>query len=135
MRRALLVLGLLALVAVLLTRGEVFAPTVSLETPVDAIGRATPLRVLAGDRGTGLAVVEVRLAPSQGSPAVVLVQDYPRTSWLGSGIRSALLSGTVDAVHCFIGLAISPATCPARSAERFFTGAISGRHGNMSFTG
>src|SRR5207253_697090 len=81
----LAVLVLAALVALFVTRAEPFAPSATLETPVDFVGRATPVRIVAHDRGSGLAHVELRLVPEGGPPVVVASQDYPRRSWLGSG--------------------------------------------------
>ena len=97
MRRFAVVLVLAALVALLLTRAEPLAPSVTLETPVDFVGRATPVRIVARDRGSGLAHVEVRLVPEGGQPVVVASEDYPRRSWLGSGVHEAVLAPTLDA--------------------------------------
>src|SRR2546428_14047933 len=90
MRRFAVVLVLATLVALLVTRAEPLAPSVTLETPVDFVGRATPLRIVARDRGSGLAHVEVRLVPEGGQPVVVASEDYPRRSWLGSGVPEAV---------------------------------------------
>jgi murein DD-endopeptidase MepM/ murein hydrolase activator NlpD len=95
----LLVAGVLAL---LLTRAEPFAPTVSLETPVDVVGRATPLRLVAHDRGTGLAHVEVRLVPAGGAPVVVATESFPAGGWLGGGVHEATLTPTVDAAAAHV---------------------------------
>src|SRR5437016_929818 len=98
MRRLLAIILLFGGAALLLTRAEPLAPTVVLETPVDVVGRATPLVVVARDRGTGLAHVEVRLASgTEGAPAVVAREDFPRRSWLGSGVHEVRLMPTVDA--------------------------------------
>ena len=97
MRRFAVVLVLAALVALLLTRAEPLAPSVTLETPVDFVGRATPVRIVARDRGSGLAHVEMRLVPEGGQPVVVASEDYPRRSWLGSGVHEAVLAPTLDA--------------------------------------
>src|SRR5947208_15559962 len=98
MRRLLAIILLFGGAALLLTRAEPLAPTVVLETPVDVVGRATPLVVVARDRGTGLAHVEVRLAAGAGgAPAVVASKDFPRRSWLGSGVHEVRLTPTVDA--------------------------------------
>jgi len=125
MRRVRVLLGLaavLALAALLLTRAEPFAPTVSLETPVDVVGHATLVRVLARDRGSGLARVEVRLVPEHGTPAVLAAETYPRRSWRGSGIYSALLSATVDAAaaHAPEG----PATLEVWAADHSWLAAL-----------
>ncbi len=97
MRRLLVVVVLAALIGLLVTRAEPFAPSATLETPVDFVGRATPVTVVAHDRGSGLAHVEVRLVPEGGSPVVVASEDYPRRSWFGSGIHEARLTPTLDA--------------------------------------
>ena len=75
MRRLLAVLVLAALVALLVTRAEPFAPSATFETPVDFVGRATPVKIVAHDRGSGLAHVELRLVPEGGPPVVVASQD------------------------------------------------------------
>ncbi len=98
--RILLVLVLLSgLAGLLLTRAEPFAPTVTLETPVDFVGRATPLRLVARDRGTGLAHVEVRLLPASGPPVVVAAQAFPAgSSWFSTdAVHEATLTLTIDA--------------------------------------
>src|SRR5438046_2845007 len=98
MRRLLAIILLFGGAALLLTRAEPLAPTVVLETPVDVVGRATALVVVARDRGTGLAHVEVRLVSgTEGAPAVVAREDFPRRSWLGSGVHEVRLTPTVDA--------------------------------------
>ena len=70
---ALVVVALLA--ALLLTRAEPFAPTATLETPVEVVGRATSVKVVAHDRGSGLARVELRLVPEGGAPVVLASED------------------------------------------------------------
>jgi len=102
MRRLLAVLVLAALVALFVTRAEPFAPSATLETPVDFVGRATPVRIVAHDRGSGLAHVELRLVPEGGPPVVVASQDYPRRSWLGSGVHDATLAPTLDAAAAHV---------------------------------
>jgi len=97
MRRLLAVVIFAALVALLVTRAEPFAPSVSLETPIDFVGRATPVTIVARDRGSGLARVEVRLVPEGGEPVVVASQDYPLRSWLGSEVHEATLAPVLDA--------------------------------------
>src|SRR2546427_5185396 len=89
MRRLLALVVLAALVALFLTRAEPFAPTVALETPIDFVGRATPVTIVARDRGSGLSRVEVRLVPEGGESVVGASQDYPRRSWLGGGGHEA----------------------------------------------
>src|SRR5262249_18214789 len=69
-------------IAMLVPRAEPSAPTASLETPIDTLGRATTLRVAAHDRGSGLARIEVRLVPAGGgNPAVVASAVYPAIHW------------------------------------------------------
>src|SRR5436309_1334303 len=102
MRRLLAVVIFAALVALLVTRAEPFAPSVSLETPIDFVGRATPVTIVARDRGSGLSRVEVRLVPEGGEPVVVASQDYPRRSWLGSGVHEATLAPVLDAAAAHV---------------------------------
>src|SRR5213083_1670397 len=102
MRRLLAVVIFAALVALLVTRAEPFAPSVSLETPIDFVGRATPVTVVARDRGSGLSRVEVRLVPEGGEPVVVASQDYPRRSWLGSEVHEATLAPVLDAAAAHV---------------------------------
>lgn len=97
MRRLLVLVLLVGVAALLVTRAEPLGPSVSLETPVDVVGRATLVRVLGLDRGSGLASLELRLVPASGAPVVLARETYPRRDWRGSGIYSALLSSTVDA--------------------------------------
>jgi hypothetical protein len=102
MRRLLVLVVVAAVVGVLLTRAEPFAPRATLDTPVELVGRATPIAVTAHDRGTGLARVEVRLVPEGGGAPVVLASEsYPARAddWLfgGSGVSEATLARTVDA--------------------------------------
>ena len=102
MRRLLAVVIFAALVALLVTRAEPFAPSATFETPVDFVGRATPVKIVAHDRGSGLAHVELRLVPEGGPPVVVASQDYPRRSWLGSGVHEATLATTLDAAAAHV---------------------------------
>jgi murein DD-endopeptidase MepM/ murein hydrolase activator NlpD len=97
MRRFLLLLIVVAVIGLLLTRAEPFAPRAELDTSIDVIGRATPLKVTARDRGTGLAYVAVRLVPATGEPIVLAEERFPRTSFWGSGVHEATLTPTVDA--------------------------------------
>jgi murein DD-endopeptidase MepM/ murein hydrolase activator NlpD len=97
MRRLLLLIIVVGTIGLLLTRAEPFAPSAVLDTPVDVIGRATPLKVTARDRGSGLAYVALRLVPATGEPLVLAEERYPRTSWRGSGVHETVLTPTVDA--------------------------------------
>jgi murein DD-endopeptidase MepM/ murein hydrolase activator NlpD len=96
--RGFAILAVLAVVAaVLATRTEPFAPQAILEPSVDLLGRATPLRVVARDRGSGLRRVEVRLVAPGAAPVLVASEDFPRRSWWGSEVHEAVLTPTVDA--------------------------------------
>jgi murein DD-endopeptidase MepM/ murein hydrolase activator NlpD len=98
MRRLLVLLILGGALGVALTRAEPFSPRVALETQVKVLGRATPVRVVATDRGTGLAHLEVRLVPQTGSPVVVAEQRWAQRSdgWWWQEHTEAL-EATVDA--------------------------------------
>jgi murein DD-endopeptidase MepM/ murein hydrolase activator NlpD len=96
----ILLLGLVVLAAVVLAVMfvEPFAPTARLEGAGATIGRGTQMRVTAADRGSGLARVEVRLVPSDGSaPQVLARQEFPRAGLFGSGVHEATLSPTLGA--------------------------------------
>ncbi len=96
MRALLVTLAFVALVVVLVTRAEPLGPSATLDGPVDVIGRGTPVRVLAHDRGSGLARVEVRLVPGDGgAPVVLATEEFPRLSWSGSSVYDATLTPTV----------------------------------------
>jgi murein DD-endopeptidase MepM/ murein hydrolase activator NlpD len=100
--RGFVVLVILAL-ALLVTVAEPLGPQVELATPVSVVGAATPLRVIARDRGTGLAMVEIRVASPQLPEAVVLAhEEYPRTSWYGSGVHEVELTPVIDAAKAHI---------------------------------
>ena len=95
----LLVVLFLATVALLVTVAEPLGPQVELATPISVVGAATPLRVIARDRGTGLAMVEIRVASDRlPEPVVVAHEVFPRTSWHGSGVHEATLTPVLDAV-------------------------------------
>src|SRR5881409_655477 len=55
MRRFLFITLLAIAIALLVTRAEPLAPTVVLGTPVDVVGRATPLVVVAREAGAPVA--------------------------------------------------------------------------------
>jgi len=98
MRLFLLGLGAVALAVLAATCAEPLAPTARVEGLGPALGRGTPLRVIASDRGSGLAHVEVRLVPGDGSEPLVLArQDFPRTGIFGSGVHEATLSPSLGA--------------------------------------
>ena len=105
-------------IAIVVLRAEPFVPTVTLEAPLDTIGRATALRVAAHDRGSGLARIEVRLVPGGGgNPAVVASAVYPALhwGWSRSGVNDAVLTATVDAAAA--GLPEGPATLQIFAAD------------------
>jgi len=96
--RALVVL-LLVVIALLVTVAEPLSPKVELVTPVTAVGAATPIKVIATYRGTGLATLDVRIAsPGVPEPIVVTHEEYPKTSWYGSGVHTMELAPVLDAV-------------------------------------
>jgi len=98
MRPALIGLGLVAAGVLAAVFAEPLAPRVELTGVTDTIGRGTPMRVVATDRGSGLADVEVRLVPEDGSPALVLArQEFPRRGLLGSGVHETTLAPTLGA--------------------------------------
>jgi murein DD-endopeptidase MepM/ murein hydrolase activator NlpD len=98
MRRLVVLLLVAAFAVLLFTRAEPFGPQVTVETPLERVGRAALLRVVAHDRGSGLSEVTVRLVPQNGSPAVIATQTFPRASWLGSGVHEKEISTNVDAL-------------------------------------
>jgi murein DD-endopeptidase MepM/ murein hydrolase activator NlpD len=92
-----LVVLLLAVIALLVTVAEPLGPQVELATPIDVVGAATPLRVVARDRGTGLASVDVRLTSSAlPEPVVLAHEEYPKASWYGSGVNEVTLAPVLD---------------------------------------
>ena len=94
--RALAALLVLVFLVFAAWRSEPFRPTVVLETPVAAVGRATPIRVTAEDRGQGLRRVEIVIATADGEH-VVAAEDFPARGWRGSGVHSAVVEAMVDA--------------------------------------
>jgi murein DD-endopeptidase MepM/ murein hydrolase activator NlpD len=96
MRASVLLLAAAAVVALFALFAEPFGPTVALDTPPTTVGRATPLRVVARDRGSGLARVTVSIVGSAGT-ITIADETYPRSGWLGSGVHEALLAPTLDA--------------------------------------
>ena len=98
MRPALLGLGLVAAGVLAAVFAEPLAPTVEVTGLADTIGRGTPMRVTATDRGSGLAEVEVRLVPGDGSEPLVLArQEFPRRGIFGSGVHQTTLAPTLGA--------------------------------------
>jgi murein DD-endopeptidase MepM/ murein hydrolase activator NlpD len=98
MRPALIGLGLVGVGVLIAAFAEPLAPRVEVTGLTDTIGRGTPMRVVATDRGSGLADVEVRLVPEDGSAPLVLArQDFPRRGLLGSGVHETTLTPTLGA--------------------------------------
>lgn len=98
MRPALLGLGLIAAGVLAAAFAEPLAPAVEVTGLADTIGRGTPMRVTATDRGSGLAEVEVRLVPGDGSEPLVLArQEFPRRGLFGSGVHQTTLAPTLGA--------------------------------------
>src|SRR5262249_58308113 len=97
--RALLVgLGLVVIAVLGVLFVEPFAPTVTVDGLGDTIGRGTPLRVTARDRGSGLSRVEARLVPADGGEPLVLARTaFPRQDWFGSGVHEATLAPALGA--------------------------------------
>jgi len=94
--RLLAGLVVLALLAFAAWRAEPFRPSVAVD-PVDVLGRATPLRVTAGDRGQGLARIEVAVATPDGAVHVLAGERFPARGWRGSGVREAVVEPVLDA--------------------------------------
>jgi murein DD-endopeptidase MepM/ murein hydrolase activator NlpD len=119
MRRLLVLLLVIGLVVLALTRAEPFRPTAAIDSSVQVIGRATPIRIVAHDRGTGLAHIDVRLIPATGTPAVVASADYPALPehWLtgGSGVHDATVEATIDAAAA--GIPEGPGTLEVTVAD------------------
>jgi len=120
MRCVLVVAALLALGALLLTRAEPLAPQVTLETRVDVVGRATPLRLTARDRGTGLASVELRLVPESGTPAAVATESHPN-----HGLGLCSLHGHLSEIAVSPGAEVGRGDVLGRTGE---TGLAAGDH-------
>ncbi|HJQ85009.1 MAG TPA: hypothetical protein VKA21_13080, partial [Candidatus Binatia bacterium] len=124
MRLVLVLLLVAGAAGLLLTRAEPFRPTVALDTPIDFVGRATPIRIVARDRGTGLARVEVRLLAASGAAATVASESYPPgDGWLGTGaVHEATLTPTLDAVAA--RLPEGPATLEVRVTDHSWLAAL-----------
>ena len=97
MRRFLFLFVVAAGIALLLTRAEPFGPRVEMAAPFERVGRASLLRFVARDRGSGLASIQVRLVGPSGAPVVVGEQVFPRRSWVGSDVPERAFSTNVDA--------------------------------------
>ena len=99
-----IVIVLIVVIALLVTVAEPLGPQVELATTPSVVGAATPLRMVARDRGTGLASVEVRLVSDRlPEPIVVLHEDYPRQSWWrGSGVHEVVLTPVLDATKSHV---------------------------------
>ena len=126
MRRLLALVVVAVAALLLLTRAEPFTPTIALETPIDFVGRATPVKVTAHDRGTGLALVEIRLVPNGGEAVVLAGQSFPAGSgWLGlGGVHEASISATLDAAAAHVPE--GPATLEVRARDHSWLTALRG---------
>jgi murein DD-endopeptidase MepM/ murein hydrolase activator NlpD len=120
--RALVVL-LVVLGGLLVTVAEPLGPQVEVTTPPGVVGAATPLRLVARDRGTGLKSVEVRLAAAAlPEPIVVAREDYARQSWRGSGVHEVVLTPVLDAAKS--RLPEGPATLEVWAADHSWVGVV-----------
>ncbi|MEW6272009.1 MAG: M23 family metallopeptidase, partial [Thermodesulfobacteriota bacterium] len=72
------------------------APQASLATPVDVVGRATPLSLTLDAGRSGLRSWKVVLRGASGE-SVVAEEQIPRDGLLGSGVRSRAVDVVVDA--------------------------------------
>ena len=126
MRRLLVLVVVAVAAALLLTRAEPFRPTVTLETPIDFVGRATPVKITAHDRGTGLAEVEIRLVPNAGEAVVLSHQSFPPGSgWLGfGGVHEADVAATLDAATAHVPE--GPATLEIRAQDHSWLAGLRG---------
>ena len=114
---ALVGLGLLAL------RAEPLGPSATLDDPPEVVGPGTTLAVTATDRGSGLAAVEVRLFPEGDAQGIVLgTADFPRTSWLGSGVKSHTLTASLADIER--PLADGPARLEVRVKDHSWLSAL-----------
>jgi murein DD-endopeptidase MepM/ murein hydrolase activator NlpD len=117
----LVVLG--ALAALLATAAEPLAPTVEVAPPVVVVGSATPLRVVARDRGTGLAKVDIGLIAGA-TVVAVASETFPRAGWLGSGVHEAVIEPVVNARAA--GLAEGAATLAVWAADHSWLAPLRG---------
>lgn len=99
--RGLLLAGvLLVVVGFLALRAEPLAPSATIDDLPDVVGRGTNVSVTATDRGSGLAAMEVRLVRGDSDPGTVLASEtFPRTSWLGSDVKSHTLTASLADVQ------------------------------------
>ena len=89
LQRVRLWLGLIAIGAVgylVVVKFEWWRPTATLRQPLQYIGKRGEIALDVADFGTGLASVEVSIEAG-GTRYQVLAENYPATSWKGSGIH------------------------------------------------
>ena len=103
----------LACVAFTLWAG-VQAPTVQLATPIEVIGRATPLSLTIDAGRSGLRSWQVLLRGAKGT-TVLAEDEVPRSGPFGSGVRSHTVDVVVDA-HA-AGLDEGPATIVVQARD------------------
>jgi murein DD-endopeptidase MepM/ murein hydrolase activator NlpD len=122
--RGLLLAGvLLVVVGLVVLRAEPLGPTATLDDPPGVVGPGTTLAVTATDRGSGLAAMEVRLVPEGEPQGMVLASaDFPRTSWLGSGVKSHTL--TAPLANLERPLADGPARLEVRVKDHSWLSAL-----------
>ena len=89
MRRALIGLGLIAVGILVAAFAEPLAPRVELTGVTDTIGRGTPMRVVASDRGSGLAEVQLAGPPAGARQVWSGLASLPR--WIGLGLAGTAL--------------------------------------------
>jgi len=93
--RRLIVLTLL-IVTALLTVAEPLRPTASIDLHTSVVGAGTGIPITVRDRGRGLASIEVRLVGADGATTLLAHEDFPASSWWGSGVHERPLAARVD---------------------------------------
>ncbi|MGH7803713.1 MAG: hypothetical protein ACREQJ_05150, partial [Candidatus Binatia bacterium] len=91
--RILLALVALAVVVFAFIKFERSRPTIELGKPVQNVGERGEVTVVARDRGTGLAHVDVALEAS-GTRFELASEDYPTTGWRGGDVKERVLELT-----------------------------------------
>jgi murein DD-endopeptidase MepM/ murein hydrolase activator NlpD len=126
--RGWLLAGILVVGGVVLAlRAEPFAPSATLDDPPTVIGKGTTFSVTATDRGSGLAAIEVRLVPGgaadgQSDGIVLATAQFPRLSWLGSGVKRQTLQVSLAGVEQ--PLADGPARIEVRVRDHSWLSAL-----------
>jgi len=124
MRGIVTLLAALVVAGLLLTWAEPLAPSVTLEPLPTVVGAGTPIDVVARDRGTGLASVEVRLLPEGAESGLTLArQEFPKTSWRGSGVHETSLSARLGESAA---VAEGPARLQLWATDHSWLGALRG---------